>query len=335
MSGNIDFGVWELPIHLKSLRELGGFSVTKETERLGGGSFGDVYGWTLPAKTSGVRRWPEVKVAVKVLKTNQTGKELHKWQVNLVNEQETMKIQHPALLQAIYCAWLPYPMIVSLRAKTSLDKVLIDAEKGTPDAKWELVNKLIVIFGIAAGLCKLHKDGIIHRDFKPSNILLDDNFYPHIADFGLSRPLPGPLTERYEMTRTGTEIFYAPELIRGETYTAGVDVYAFAIVMYCILAQETPFRDIVTKIESRKITREEGVMQIWRRVDAGDRPQMGDDVNENLKGIVEKCWDNDPNQRMTMREVVDALYQMDIQELLDGDYNEEFDEYREYVYRRT
>ena len=330
MSGKIDFGVWELPIHLKSLRELGGFSVTKETERLGGGSFGDVYGWTLPAKTSGVRRWPEVKVAVKVLKTNQTGKELHKWQVNLVNEQETMKIQHPALLQAIYCAWLPYPMIVSLRAKTSLDKVLIKAEKGMPDAKWELANKLIVIFGIAAGLCKLHKDGIIHRDFKPSNILLDDNFYPHIADFGLSRPLPGPLTERYEMTMTGTEVFYAPEMMRGETYSASVDVYAFAIVMYCILARETPFRDIMERNPPQSIA-----LEVRKSVLAGNRPQIPDDVNEDLAQIIQRCWDDDPNHRMTMREVVDELYRMDIGELLDGDYNEEFEEYREYVYRRT
>jgi serine/threonine protein kinase len=93
---------------------------------------------------------------------------------------------------------------------------------------------------VAAGLDALHGAGIVHRDVKPSNVLLDADGAARLTDFGLAKgsdystlTLPGQMV--------GTIDYLAPEVIRGDEPTAASDIYAFGCLVYACVAGRPPF----------------------------------------------------------------------------------------------
>jgi serine/threonine-protein kinase len=99
---------------------------------------------------------------------------------------------------------------------------------------------------VAAGLDVLHENGLIHRDLKPGNILVDELGIPYIADFGLAKDHQH---EGTVLTRPGQALgsmdYMAPEQIRGEPVTAATDVYALACMLFELLTGQPPFADKV------------------------------------------------------------------------------------------
>ncbi len=93
---------------------------------------------------------------------------------------------------------------------------------------------------LGRGLDALHARGVLHRDVKPSNVLLDDEGTAALADFGLAR---GPDSTRLtaEGQLLGTPHYLAPELIEGRDASRESDVYALGCVLYECLAGEPPF----------------------------------------------------------------------------------------------
>jgi hypothetical protein len=91
----------------------------------------------------------------------------------------------------------------------------------------------------ASALDAAHAAGLVHRDVKPQNILVDEDDWAYLADFGLTR---GPDERRSTTTGyTGSLDYAAPELIRGEAAGPATDLYAFAAVMLEALTGEVPF----------------------------------------------------------------------------------------------
>jgi hypothetical protein len=99
---------------------------------------------------------------------------------------------------------------------------------------------LAILDQVASALDVAHAAGLVHRDVKPQNVLVDDNDYAYLADFGLIKDARDPgLTQTGEYV--GTLDYVSPEQIRGEAMTSASDLYAFAAVLYECLSGEVPF----------------------------------------------------------------------------------------------
>jgi serine/threonine protein kinase len=105
-----------------------------------------------------------------------------------------------------------------------------------------LEDALRLVAEIAAGLDALHAKGIVHRDVKPSNILLRQDGSAALTDFGLAKGAAYTVLTRPGQV-LGTLDYLAPELIRGEEATPASDVYALGCVAFECLAGSPPFAD--------------------------------------------------------------------------------------------
>lgn len=103
-----------------------------------------------------------------------------------------------------------------------------------------------VAFYAAELLCALsfaHSRGVLHRDVKPENLLLDTDGHAVLIDLGLARPAPRPELGADDLARTrcGTDEYWSPEMVRKEAYSTATDVWSAAVLVYELLAGKPPF----------------------------------------------------------------------------------------------
>jgi DNA-binding beta-propeller fold protein YncE/ABC-type branched-subunit amino acid transport system substrate-binding protein len=97
-----------------------------------------------------------------------------------------------------------------------------------------------VLTQVAGALDAAHRRGLVHRDVKPANVLLDEDGHAYLTDFGISKQVGGESTDTGRVV--GTLDYLAPEQIRGEKVDGRTDGYALACVLYECLAGAPPFR---------------------------------------------------------------------------------------------
>jgi serine/threonine-protein kinase len=105
-------------------------------------------------------------------------------------------------------------------------------------------NRIAVLLGqIAAALDHAHlrDQPVLHRDVKPSNIMIGPNDRVILTDFGIAR-LIGDVSLTLTGQMVGTPAFMAPEVVQGEEADARADVYALGVVLYQMLTGQAPFR---------------------------------------------------------------------------------------------
>jgi DNA-binding beta-propeller fold protein YncE len=101
-------------------------------------------------------------------------------------------------------------------------------------------QSLGVLTQVADALDAAHRRGLVHRDVKPANILLDEDWHAYLTDFGITKQLGGDSTDTGRIV--GTLDYLAPEQIRGEDVDGRTDCYALGCVLYECLAGTPPFR---------------------------------------------------------------------------------------------
>ncbi|KAH7841101.1 hypothetical protein Vadar_025586 [Vaccinium darrowii] len=196
---------------------------------IGCGGFGLVYRATLPEGR---------KVAIKRL-CGEYGQMEREFQAEV---EALSRAQHPnlVLLQG-YCTYKNDRLLIySYMENGSLDYWLHEKPDGPSSLDWD--TRLHIAQGAARGLSYLHQScepHILHRDIKSSNILLDENFEAHLADFGLAR-LILPYDTHVTTDLVGTLGYIPPEYGQASVATYKGDVYSFGVVLLELLTGKRP-----------------------------------------------------------------------------------------------
>jgi len=197
---------------------------------------------------------------------------------------------------------LRHPNVVSIHHAGEEDGLLfvtMDLIDG-PDLRRMLIaggtlppdRAIAIIAQVASALDVAHSRGLVHRDIKPGNILVETNAGDHayLTDFGLAKRFD-QATEAGALTRTGAFVgtldYVAPEQIRGGRVDARTDVYALGCVMYEVLSGRAPFAD-----------RDENVAKIYAHLQ--DEPPWlpGDSgVDGELDGVIARALAKEPGDR--------------------------------------
>ncbi|HLY32304.1 MAG TPA: serine/threonine-protein kinase [Ktedonobacterales bacterium] len=164
--------------------------------------------------------------------------------------QIAQRLKHPHILAVVDVGVIegrPY-LVMPYIAGPTLAKLLI-----TRHGPLSLDDTITYVTQTASALDYAHERGIIHRDVKPSNLLLDGalaNVY--LTDFGIASlqdggaqllgPAADPTTLTIAGTTIGTPSYMAPEQIKGERVSAATDIYALGVVAYQLVTGETPFQ---------------------------------------------------------------------------------------------
>jgi len=127
-------------------------------------------------------------------------------------------------------------------AQTYIDGLSL-AQKIKRDGPLEIDETVRMCTDVAAGLEALWSAGMVHRDVKPANILLDEEGVAYITDFGLAKDTQGSVLTLPGQA-LGSADYMAPEQIRGETLTAAADVYALGCVVHESICGSPPFAKV-------------------------------------------------------------------------------------------
>jgi serine/threonine protein kinase len=186
------------------------------------------------------------------------------------------------------------PMIVTeWMSNGSLEDLLKNPAKY---AKLTGTQKAKIIVGICKGMKYIHECGGMHRDLKPSNILLDKNFEIRITDFGSSK-FSSPTESIIKTRGLGTPLYMAPEAIE-DKYDGAVDVFSFAMMLWEIATGKS-------LVDLYKAQCQNSV-KWFQLVTAGTRPAT-EGINASVQGILDCCWETDPDNRMGWNDILDFL----------------------------
>ncbi|KAI3903500.1 hypothetical protein MKW98_032154 [Papaver atlanticum] len=262
------------------------------------------------------------------LKTGQSVAVKRLWDVNAKmgrlsayqSEVETLgRIRHGNIVKLLLsCAGEDLRILVyEYMENGSLGDVL-HGEKGGVLLDWQKRFKIAV--GAAQGLAYLHHDcvpTIVHRDVKSNNILLDEEFCPCVADFGLAKMLQ--LEEGKEASAmsliSGSYGYIAPEYAYTMKVTEKSDVYSFGVVLMELVTGKRPTDscfgenvDIVKWVTDAAATSEDHCLNLRHLVDTRIIPSSSDYTEmEKVLNVALFCTSAFPMNRPSMRRVVEFL----------------------------
>lgn len=146
---------------------------------------------------------------------------------------------------------------------------------------------------VCAGLTHAHERGVIHRDIKPHNILLDGYGAPKLTDFGIAWALDATTSKR---TRSGaylgTALYSSPEQLQGGNLTPKSDVYSLGITLYRAATGQPPFTGSPLSVADQHVNEPPSPP---RRVNNA--------VSVELESLILSCLEKAPDQRPTAREM--------------------------------
>ncbi|XP_058755258.1 probable serine/threonine-protein kinase PBL19 [Vicia villosa] len=277
--------------------------------KIGEGGFGSVYkGSILPPNGQG----DPVQVAIKRLNTR--GFQGHKeW---LAEVQFLSIVNHPNLVKLLgYCSvdgerGIQRLLVYEYMPNRSLENHLFS--KTLPVLPWK--TRLEIMLGAAQGLAYLHEGleiQVIYRDFKSSNVLLDEDFDPKLSDFGLAREGPQGDQTHVSTAVVGTQGYAAPEYIETGHLKVQSDMWSFGVVLYEILTGRR-------SLERNRPTAEQKLLDWVKQYPADSsrfnmimdprlRNQYPNVAARKIAKLADSCLKKNPEDRPSMSQIVEGL----------------------------
>lgn len=252
------------------------------------GSFGKVY--------RGV--YCGMPVAIKELRKDLARAESESFRI----EGKTLRLlHHPFICEYVGHTENPYRIITRLYPRDVAMAVMECDVHGNPLLTLE--DKFRIAYQLAAVLLYLHKNGILHRDVKLDNILLDENNNVKLADFGLSMYAPG-LVYDYEAP-PGSKLYMAPEMLTKFAFDSKCEVYTYGLMLYEIFTGRKVFDGVATEEELVRRQRKKDMLPLseddWSH-------RYGDGLPpRDLWTLATQCWSYYPDSRPSMEEVVNKI----------------------------
>ena len=201
------------------------------------------------------------------------------------------------LRDARAAAQLKHPNIVSVHEVGTQDGtiyIVSDFIQGASLKEWMAAKRVTpretaeLCIKIAKALHHAHESGVIHRDLKPGNIIMDTDGEPHIVDFGLAKREAGEITMTIEGQILGTPAYVSPEQARGEGHTVDrhADIYSLGVILFELLTGELPFCG-----EKQML-----LVQILKDDPPSPR-KLNNSVPRDLETVCLKCLEKDPPKR--------------------------------------
>ncbi|KAG0491356.1 hypothetical protein HPP92_004754 [Vanilla planifolia] len=204
------------------------------------------------------------------------------------------RLYHPNIVQFIAASKKPplYCIITEYMSQGTLRMYL--HKKEPYSLSTETILRLAL--DISRGMEYLHAQGVIHRDLKSHNLLLNDEMRVKVADFGTSC-LETQL--RASKGNMGTYRWMAPEMIKEKPCTRKVDVYSFGIVLWELTTALVPFQGM-TPVQAAYAASEKNL-----------RPPLSTSCSPVLNNLIKNCWSANPAKRPDFSYIVAALEKYD------------------------
>ncbi len=264
-------------------------------EQIGRGGMGVVY----RATQVSLRRPVAVKMILDALLDSPTARRRF-----MIEAEAAAKLDHPNIVRIFDVGehaeqpFLSMQLIEgeSLRVKLGRGEMGVSVRDGEPkkgqlQARQRAVAELMAL--VARAVHHAHQKGVLHRDLKPGNILVDSDGQPHLTDFGLAKILetgPGEASTApatVSGTAQGTPSYMSPEQALGRPVTPASDIYSLGAVLYELLTGQPPFK-AHTPLETLKL-----VVEQEPRKPRTQQPGVALD----LETISLKCLDKQPEKR--------------------------------------
>jgi len=245
-------------------------------EQIGGGGFSIVYR----------AHWLKAPVAVKRwFDPNLTEKQQQEFREEVMTLQE---LSHPNIVQFLgACSRPPNLALVTEYLPHSLHHVL-------HNTNIEVDKKRVISLckDICCAFVYMHSRSppVIHRDVKPANFLLDRAWKLKVCDFGLA-------AQTDTQAGAGTPAYMAPELLSGKGYNEKVDVYAFGICLWEMVARLIPFDGAPGP-------------KIKEAVPQGERPEIPLSCPRPMANLIKDCWQHDASARPSFARIHERLCDM-------------------------
>nr|XP_043630751.1 probable serine/threonine-protein kinase PBL19 [Erigeron canadensis] len=277
--------------------------------KIGEGGFGSVYkGSIKPLDGQGD------PFAVAIKKLNRNGMQGHKeW---LAEVQFLGVVEHPNLVKLLgYCSadgerGIQRLLVYEYMRNKSLEDHLFG--RALPPLSW--IRRLKILLGAAEGLTYLHEGleiQVIFRDFKSSNVLLDENFNAKLSDFGLAREGPQGDQTHVSTRPVGTYGYAAPEYVETGHLKSNSDLWSFGVVLYEILSGRKAIDRNLPQPEQKLIEWVKQFPADGKRFRMIMDPRLNNQYSlsaaRKVAKLADSCLRKNPDDRPTMSRIVEVL----------------------------